>query len=330
MVCFKPLPLFFFTLQTDNLAFRRWAVAVLDGCFGPPSSEFEAAFRSLYIDIFNQPSTKVELVIPPPSTCRNATIYKGMPHCLNYGYAPNEDDDSDYERQCHKKRRYVDDKDSELVISTDDEGHEDKGAENGERQGPDQGRVNRGRPEKRVLCSKAKMEFRRRSRSRSPLSSDDEADLTQHIVSIAPRPARGHTIQTMLASPDHYYLESKSYFKFFEPHKPVLLCRTDPVVVHVRAKFVCEIAEWLKEDRNNDSLPKLVNESTEQCVQSALAALAHDQKHILGIVVVPDGMKVINIKKKHRHYKIHETPLVLWSEERKLFSLLNMIRKVLV
>ena len=332
MVYFNPPPFFFFfffSFQTNVRGFQRWATAVLNGCFGTPSAYLEDALSALYPDIFNSTSPEVELVIPPPSTSRNATIFMGVPHSLNYGYAPDESDDR---RQCGNKRDiyvYTDDKDSEQVISTDDEDSAE--GENAERQGPDQG-INRGRAEKRVLLSKSKREYTKRSRSRSPLSSDDEVDLPVHVVSIAPRPPgrRGHTIQTMLANPDHYYLKSESYFKFFEPHKPDLLCRNHEVVDHVRVRFVCEIASWLKESRRNRSLPKLVGESTEQCVQSALAALAHDQNHILGIVVVPDGMKVINIKRKRRSYKIHETPLVLWSEEQKLFSLLNMIKKVLV
>ncbi|XP_072049046.1 uncharacterized protein [Amphiura filiformis] len=312
---------------TDDKAFRKWAVAVLDGCFGTPASQLEAAFTSLYPAVFE--SDSIELVLPPASTSRNATIYKGVPHCLNYGYDENQ----------LKRKKSIgahvetpDEDEPELVISssTDDEEYED---DNASRRRPDQDIVNRGRIEKRIVLSKAKTGRRQRSRSRSPLSSsDDEVDLRRNVVNIQnpQRPFQVHPMDYILANPDEFYLKSDSYFEFFEPHKPDLVCREDIENKKVRVKFVCEIASWHEEGRRDVSLKRLVNESTEQCVQSALAALAHDQKYILGIVVVPDGMKVLQIKKRRRWYKISETPLVLWSEERKLFALLEMIRKALV
>ena len=311
-------------LQTDDKAFRKWAVAVLDGCFGTPASQLEGAFTSLYPAVFE--SDSIELVLPPASTSQNATIYKGVPHCLNYGY----DEKQLKRKKTNRSLVETDDEDDpELVItsSTDEEyGDQDDGGR------PDQRRVNRGRVEKRIILSKAKTGKRQRSRSRSPLSSDDEIDLRRNVVNIQnpQRPHQMHPMDYILANPDHFYLRSDNYFQFFEPHKPDLVCREDMENRKVNIKFVCEIASWNKEGRKGVTLKRLVNESTEQCVQSALAALAHDQKYILGIVVVPDGMKVLQIKKRRRHYKISETPLVLWNEDEKLFALLEMIRKALV
>ena len=300
-------------------------MAVLDGCFGTPATQLEGAFTSLYPAVFE--SDLIELVIPPASTSQNATIYMGVPHCLNYGYDEN---------QLKCKKRKVDianEDDTELVISssTDDEGYEDQD-DDANRRRPDQSVVNRGRIEKRVILSRVKTGKRQRSRSRSPVSSDDEVDLSRNVVNIQnpQRPNQVHPMDYILANPEQFYLRSDNYFQFFEPHKPDLVCREVIENKKVSVKFVCEIASWNEEGREGASLKRLVSESTQQCVRSALAALAHDQKYILGIAVVPDGMKVFQVKKRRRRYKISETPLVLWSEEQKLFALLEMIRKAVV
>jgi hypothetical protein len=41
-----------------------------------------------------------------------------------------------------------------------------------------------------------------------------------------------------------------------------------------------------------------LNLSTEQCALQCLAALSHNQTEISGLVIVPDGMKIIKIQRQ--------------------------------
>ena len=287
----------------------------------------EKAFTSLYPDIFEDASLR--LVCPPPNTSQNATIFKGVPHCLNYGY-----DKKTVKRKKRERSKVVisDDEDSDDPVLVNSSSTDDEECDANRVRG-DQGRVNRarGRVEKRILLSKTKQDNQKRSGSRSD-SSEDEVDLGDNVINIQnpQRPAQWHQLDYIVANHDQFYLQSKAYFKYFEPYSPDVVCHKVIEKKKVIVKFVCEIASWHKEGRNDVLLKTLVNVSTEQCVQSGLAALAHDQKYILGIVVVPDGLKVCQIKKRRNHYKISETCCVSWEEDQKLFALLEMIRKALV
>jgi hypothetical protein len=56
------------------------------------------------------------------------------------------------------------------------------------------------------------------------------------------------------------------------------------------------------------------------------AALSHNQTEITGLVIVPDGMKIVKILRQRNPnmiYKVHETNLITWNETRQLYAVFS-------
>ena len=90
----------------------------------------------------------------------------------------------------------------------------------------------------------------------------------------------------------------------------------------VEVKLVIEITP--KDDAGPEvSLWTLLKAGTEQVVKQCLAAISPEQRSIVGLLIVPDGMKIIKIVRElgptHHHqpgfYRVKETELVQWDSD---------------
>ncbi len=284
--------------------------AVSEGYSGFPSHELANCFEVLFPEVRQtnqsiEQTTQTYLKIPPVDQSHNVTILNGVPHCLVYGY----DVCQVQEKPVLKRRRHSQEADE-----------------------------HRGRPQHRVIRRK-RLDDRERSRSPSPdgdSSSDGETDLPGNVVYKGQsRPNQG-SVAHILNNPNDYMLSASNYHKFFEPHKPDLLClQTTEGQSGQRvavAKFVCVISSWCREGKAGVSIERHVGEITERCVQACLAALACNQDSVLGICAVVDGLKVVKVRKSqdcngHVSYNITETYLVVWDDLDEMYVLLEMIRK---
>ena len=337
-------------LQTDNEAFHTWAEALTLGCYATPAMPLANVLKELFPGCI---VLDLKLVIPPPETSINATLQTGVPHCLNYGYWGKQIDDSESEALLEANASSDTGKNagknaggsgdqrracpSSINADQNPKRGGDPAADQNVRHGADRGRLRQ-----RVLLQK-KLGRKGRSRSRSPLSDDDDVVLTDHVLPNPPPPGNP-TMPRLLNNPNGYLLTPQSYHHYFEPHKPDLVLVWRKKLAHMSlpqhiAKIVCEISSWNKEGRAT-SLQRHVDEATEQCVQSCLAALAHDQKCILGIVIVADGLKLVKIDRisgnqsgndgHHTYYTVKETRLVHWNSAQDLYVLFGMIKNVIL
>ena len=285
----------------------EFAEAILEGCTSSASSDLKVLFFLLYPATFRiRGPLNLKMFVP--------FEWDGVPLCLRYGYhKTGEDSDSEPDTSDALPRLPVCGGDDKEVASEDARRTKDE--------------VNRGRVRKRIILAK---KTGKQGRARSP--ERKVVDLRRCVVDVknAQRPYRIRSIEYLLDHHDDFFVKSEEYFQYFEPQRPDLICFQKMERREVLVKLVCEIGSWDEEGIEGVSLEQLVTDSTEQCVRSALASLSHNQEFICGLVLVVDGMKLIQIKKDSTCYRIRETPLVLWHEERKLFVLLEMIRQAIM
>jgi hypothetical protein len=90
------------------------------------------------------------------------------------------------------------------------------------------------------------------------------------------------------------------------PDDYVLVCQIPYIFIHiyshrindgVTGKILIEVSFYVKYGRQT-SFDSPLNQSTEQCALQCLAALSHNQTEISGLVIVPDGMKIIKIQRQ--------------------------------
>ncbi|XP_072029441.1 uncharacterized protein [Amphiura filiformis] len=196
----------------------------------------------------------------------------------------------------------------------------------------------------RILIGK-KLGNRARSRSRSPVSDND--DITEHVrdVTVPPRAQlQPITIHDMLQNPPNFVLKSQSFHNYFEPHKPdFLFCSISTIekeseevagVVNrsreYSVKLIIEISSQQK-FQQTVSLKKHLEHTTEQCVQQCLSGMNANQDKIYGLTIVPDGLKLIKINRRQNPttYLVSETELVTWNQTQNIYAMLQMIDNIL-
>ena len=186
----------------------------------------------------------------------------------------------------------------------------------------------RGRLRHRVLLRKShgnRSNSRSRSRSHSP--SLDLQYQTEHR-----RPQNlATTTQNMLQNPEDYILMSNAIHSYFEPQTPEFLIYTHSINDGVTGKILIIVSSYVKYGRRT-SFASHLTRSTQQCVRQCLAALSHNQTEITGLVIVPDGMKIVKILRQRNPnmiYKVHETNLITWNETRQLYAVLYYLEKAM-
>lgn len=178
---------------------------------------------------------------------------------------------------------------------------------------------NRGRLRHRVILPKA-LGSRARSRSRSPSPVNDlyiDVKKTRNQ-----QPALN--LQEVLQNPNDFELKSYRLHSYFEPHKPDFLIVGERNDFTATAKVVIEVSSYMKYGRSV-SFNAHLKLSTEQCVQQCLAGISHNQRVISGLVVIPDGIKLVKVKMQNHGYTVKETDIIGWHETFRIYALLKYL-----
>ncbi|XP_052059153.1 uncharacterized protein LOC127699823 [Mytilus californianus] len=182
---------------------------------------------------------------------------------------------------------------------------------------------NRSRIRHKVLCPKICTE-RFLSRSCSP--SPGENNVLAEIENTQNRdPDQVINMVCLVQHPSNYLVKSSCLQNYVQSYIPDLVFLRNTIGGRV-AKIVVEISAFDKYG-SYISFETHLKQSTEQCFQKCLAGLSNNQKEIAGLVVVPDGMKLMvvhRVKKTDNmfSYEVKETELVIWNETNKLFAIM--------
>ena len=254
----------------------------------------EEVFKYLLPNCDNRPNQQLKRVV---SAARSGgRIQDGALRCLSYGYQ---------EEQIHQSR----------------------------------GRQRNRDIEHRFLLEKRSSEGSR-SRSSSPVGVGEDI---RHNVYDPQNPRRRVGVErwnSLLRHPDRYVVKPEKFHIYFESHKPDVMILHHTVVpdpdyhgytrFEYQAKVVIEISSHKK---GGSTLTSHIEKSVEQCVQSCLAALAHDQDLMYGLVVVVDGFILIKVQKQNQggqeEYNISETDLIMWDDPDSLHALFSTLHAIL-
>ncbi|XP_063399529.1 uncharacterized protein LOC134684180 [Mytilus trossulus] len=169
--------------------------------------------------------------------------------------------------------------------------------------------------------------FRSRSRSRSPSPAGN--NILSDIENTQNRdPNQDIDMTLLLENPGNFLVKPYLLHKYFEPHKPDLVLLKDTIEER-QVKIVVEISSYNKYGTHVLFATHL-KRSTEQCFQQCMAGLSFNQEEIAGLVVVPDGMKLMVVNKVENEnntfsYIVKETDLVKWNEKNELFGLMQKL-----
>ena len=243
------------------------------------------------------------MVIKCPESSRNETLDVGVFHCLCFGFHP------------------------EQVINLQE-------AE--EARDEQQINIERGRLRKRMLVPKRTGDSRSRSRSPSPGPNTVLQD-SNHLH----RRGAQITLEDILDHPEDYVLKNSKFFQYFEPHKPDLIVFKETLrrasrqteERHGEVKLVVEIASYNRYP-SCLSVKTHMKAVTEQCFQACMAGFCLNQISITGLIIVPDGMKLIRILKQNNQdvatYVTEETDLIEWHQTQQLNNLIRFMQNVVV
>ncbi|CAG2204975.1 unnamed protein product [Mytilus edulis] len=182
---------------------------------------------------------------------------------------------------------------------------------------------NHGRIHQKVLCPKICTE-RFRSRSRSP--SPGENNILAEIENTQNQdPDRAINMNCLVQNSSNYLVKSSCLHNYVQSYIPDVVYLRNTIGGRV-AKIIAEISAYDKYG-SYISFETHLKRSTEQCFQKCMAGLSNNQKEIAGLVVVPDGMKLLVVHKVKKtnnmfSYEVKETELVIWSETNKLFAIM--------
>ncbi|XP_076081811.1 uncharacterized protein LOC143052631 [Mytilus galloprovincialis] len=182
---------------------------------------------------------------------------------------------------------------------------------------------NHGRIHQKVLCPKIRTE-RFRSRSRSP--SPGENNILAEIENTQNQdPDRVINMNCLVQNSSNYLVKSSCLHNYVQSYIPDVVYLRNTIGGQV-AKIIAEISAYDKYG-SYISFETHLKRSTEQCFQKCMAGLSNNQKEIAGLVVVPDGMKLLVVHKVKKtnnmfSYEVKETELVIWSETNKLFAIM--------
>ncbi|XP_072019352.1 uncharacterized protein [Amphiura filiformis] len=297
-------------------AIHKWIKAVCDGFTSIGQGALESLLEFLFPNISVKAPGTVQSVVPSPvNTSMNVSVIGGCAHSLVYGYHEEQSSDSNPSGKA-RGRTPVEYRVALLkVLDAHDDADDDD-------------------DDAHKCRSTSKF-----SRSRSPVR--DTGYFYQDLQGINGN--RPYSDRSVIDSPGEYIVQSHLHHHYFESHKPDLMVvqtkqvqNLDPGPPRMReeahVKLVCELSTTRKFGRI-DLVPSYLVKITEQCVQSCLASLGYNQDLILGLVVVVDGFKLINIERKenqgHFSYEISESDLILWNNAVGMHEMFHLIGNIL-
>ena len=281
----------------EEKVYVQWVQCVVEGFVGGRPKV--GSLLDHFLKVYDKAGKEIE---ESPKSTRNKSIRNGVVHCLTYGYTREELDITTEEVDCDVCRR----------------GHG--------RQRQRSYTQERGRLRQRILLPK-RTGSTSRSRSRSPSPTNN---ITQRIINI--RNYRNTSLQDMLQNPEDFKVHPNWLHSYFESYTPnFLIYSSRPNNLAVKADILVEMSPYNKYSSNH-KFSTYLDYCTEQIVQKCSASLSLDQTEVLGLVMVPDGLKLIKVMKMFDQnqtisYKVQETDLVQWHETQGLYLLLKEMEK---
>lgn len=188
-------------------------------------------------------------------------------------------------------------------------------------------------------------EASRRSRSRSPVSDDEELSDEGELPPNCTDPDEPNIVpdyDALFDDPGRYLVKPSKLYKYVESHKPdlsliVSKATQDPQYPgrtreEVQVKISFKMASY--EKFASENLTNAVLYNTEQCVQSCLSGFGCNQDLMYGIVIVVDGLKLVKIERQQNlngenEYVVSDTDLVLWDQADSMHALFQLIEQIL-
>ena len=244
------------------------------------------------------------MIITCPQSSRDGTLDVGVFHCLSFGFHPEQ----------------------VINLQEADEARDEQ-----------QINIERGRRTKRMLVPKRTSD-RSRSRSRSPSPPPNTILQDSNHCN---RQGAQITLEDMLDNPEDYVLKNSKFFQYFEPHKPDLIVFKETLGGSTRqteercgeVKIVVEIASYNRYP-SCLSVKTHLKAVTEQCFLACMAGFCLNQTSITGLIIVPDGMKLIRILKRNNQgvasYVTEETDLIEWHQTQQLNNLIRFMQNEVV
>ncbi|VDI42156.1 Hypothetical predicted protein [Mytilus galloprovincialis] len=236
----------------------------------------------------------------PAETSGNKSLREGVMHCLTYGFHEDQIDRATEQMQRPREQRLRERAcGREKYYATED-----------------------GKLTHRVVIPND----RQRSKSRSPSPTNDIRPQVRRRI--PPRPLPPNDIHDFLGDADNYDLHAPNLHNFFEPHKPdCVVVKEQNIGQNLSAALLCtvEICSWQRFGEAN--FRRTLNHATHQCVQQCLAGLSFNQEHILGLVFVPDGIKLVKVERdQNQIYRVTETDLITWDDTNLILQLLRYLQ----
>ena len=241
------------------------------------------------------------MVITCPASSRNGTLDVGVFHCLSFGFHPEQVNN----------------------LQEADEARDERPMN-----------IERSRRTKRMLVPKRTSD-RSRSGSRSPSPPPNTIlQDSNHCHRLSAQ----ITLEDMLDNPEDYVLKNSKFFQYFETHKPDLIVFKETSTRqteerHSEVKIVVKIASYNRYP-SCLSVKTHLKAVTEQCFLACMAGFCLNQTSITGLIIVPDGMKLIRILKRNNQgvasYVTEETDLIEWHQTQQLNNLIRFMQNEVV
>ena len=138
-------------------------------------------------------------------------------------------------------------------------------------------------------------------------------------------------IWDLIRNKDDYILKYDVLYHFFEPHEPdCLVYQYNMPGGELEAKLMVEVSPFRK--HGGYSLENGLMRDSEQCVQQCIAGLSYGQHKIHGLVIIPDGLKLICVQKliQPDRYEVLESEFIPWSNSQGICMVLYEIKAFLM
>ena len=159
---------------------------------------------------------------------------------------------------------------------------------------------------------------RSRSRSRSPSPERDITCIEQDCID-----TRGNereediTMGEMAQNPEHFELDTSELHNYLEPHiGDAIVTKYLPAPNHtcVNAVLVVEVSPARK-CFSTSQYHRYMAHSEEHIVQQLLAAISYGQNIILGLLILPDGIQLNQVRVDKNSYIIEQTDVIPWNHQ---------------
>ncbi|XP_072033291.1 uncharacterized protein [Amphiura filiformis] len=165
------------------------------------------------------------------------------------------------------------------------------------------------------------------SGSRSPSPVNNIRLSSRYTNNVAPIP----TVNDMVANPNDFELRAGDLHEFVESHAPgavtFQVTTDDNSHQSMKIQLVIEVSSRIEEG-GLSTVEEHLAFGTEQNFQQCLAALSEGQQQIYGLLVVPNGMKMIKVEESNGTYEVCETDLVTWGSQ-EIIGILQLISDIL-